>query len=348
LTLLRDARLHETLVSLLILAGSYLGARFVSFLFGKFLAQAARRSASTLDDRLIAALKRPVTYALFLAGAYAAIQRSPLPPPWAVWLDDVFFVLAVLLLTLAVVRSYGILLGWYATDSKIATASTLAVEFAPLFSKIGTVVIVMLASIALLKHFGQDVSSLVVSLGVGSLAIGLAAQDTLANMFAGITLMLDRPFKIGDRIQLATGEIGDVELVGMRVTRIRTVDETVLIVPNSLLVKDRLVNQTRPTRHITTRVDVGVAYGSDLAQVRRILAEAAQASHYVDRERPPLVLVTRFADFSINLRVVFWAKDYTEQALAASEVHEAIYARLREAGIEIPFPVRRVLQEVVQ
>lgn len=111
MTLLQDVRLHETVLSLAILAGSYLGARFVSFLFGKLLAGAARRNASTLDDRLIAALKRPVTYALFLAGAYAAIKRSPLPLPWAVWLDDVFFVLAVLLFTLAVVRSYGILLG---------------------------------------------------------------------------------------------------------------------------------------------------------------------------------------------------------------------------------------------
>lgn len=221
-------------------------------------------------------------------------------------------------------------------------------EFAPLFSKVGTVVIVMLAAIAILKHFGQDVSSLVVSLGVGSLAVGLAAQDTLANMFAGITLMLDRPFKIGDRIQLATGEIGDVEIVGMRATRIKTVDDTVLIVPNSQLVKDRLVNQTRPTRHIATRVDVGVAYGSDLGQVRGILGEAALASQYVDKERPPAVLVTRFGDFSINLRVVFWAKDYTEQGLAASAVHEEIYVRLREAGIEIPFPVQKVLQEVVQ
>ena len=348
MTLLRDARLHELLISLVILAGSYLGARFVSFLFGKAFAQAAHRSASTLDDRLLAALKRPVTYVLFLAGAHAAISRSPLPPPWSLWLDDVFFVLAVLLFALALVRSYGILLGWYATDSKVASASTLTMEFAPLFSKIGKVVIVMLAAIAILKHFGQDFSSLVVSLGVGSLAVGLAAQDTLANMFAGITLMLDRPFKLGDRIQLATGEIGDVEFVGMRATRIKTVDETVLIVPNSVLVKDRLVNQTRPTRHITTRVDVAVAYGSDLADVRRILAEAARASQYVDKDRPPVVLVTRFADFAVNLRVVFWARDYNDQGLAASEVHEQIYTRLRAAGIEIPFPVRRVLQEVVQ
>jgi small-conductance mechanosensitive channel len=98
-----------------------------------------------------------------------------------------------------------------------------------------------------------NVSSLVVSLGVGSLAIGLAAQETLSNMFAGFTLMLDRPFQAGERIRLASGEVGDVLAIGMRATRIKTLDETILVVPNNILVRERLVNMSRPALHLTTR-----------------------------------------------------------------------------------------------
>jgi small-conductance mechanosensitive channel len=183
---------------------------------------------------------------------------------------------------------------------------------------------------------------------VGSLAVGLAAQDTLANMFAGFTLMLDRPFRLGDRIQLSTGEVGDVEAIGMRATRLKTTDDTVLIIPNSVLVKDRVVNQSRPSRHLTTRLEVGVAFGTDLATVKRVLVEAALACERVDRDRQPVALVTRFGDLVIQCRLVFWARDYTEQGLALSDVHEEVYRRFREAGIEMPLLVRRIVQEVAR
>jgi small-conductance mechanosensitive channel len=344
--MLSDRWIRELLVSLAILAGSYLAARAVSYLFAALLARAARRKATVLDSRLVKGVERPVSKALFLLGVYAAVHRSPLPPHWIRRLDEGLFVLAVFLLTLAAVRSYGMVLAWYGASPKMTAGDRLAAEFVPFLGKAGNVVIVLLGAIAILKHFGQDFSSLVVSLGVGSLAVGLAAQDTLANMFAGFTLMLDRPFRIGDRIQLASGEVGDVETIGMRATRIRTGDETTLVVPNAVLVKERLLNLTQPTRAITSRVDVGVAYGADLERARRILVEAALASEHVDHEREPVALVTRFAEFSVVLRVVFWAADYTQQGLAVSQVHEEIYRRLRDAGIEIPLSPRTVIQEV--
>jgi MscS family membrane protein len=337
--------LVETLISIAIVAGSYLAARTLSYLFGKVFSRLAARTASSLDDRLVSALKRPVTYALFLVGAYVAVHRLPLEPRWIHRLDRGLFVGGALLLTLGLSRAYGILLDWYTTESKRAAGGTLAAEFGPLFSKIGKVFITVIAAITVLQHFGVNVASLVVSLGVGSLAVGLAAQDTLSNMFAGFTLMLDRPFRVGDRIQLATGEVGDVETIGMRATRIRTPDDTLLVVPNSLLIKERLVNLSQPSRLITTKVDVAVAYGSDLEQVKRLLTEAALASSRVLPERPPSVLVNRLGEYAISLQVVFWARDYLEQGQARSEVQEEIYRRLKQAGIEIPLPTSRVLHQ---
>ncbi len=343
--LLSDPRVRESLVSLGILLGSYLAARFLSYLFGRVIARAAKRTEAGLDDRLVSAVKRPVTYALFLVGCYAAAHRSPLPLVFTRRLDDVLFVLSVLLITLALIRAWAIFIEGY---TKPASAGIGAPQFAPLLSKLGRAILILLSSIVILQQLGVNVASLVVSLGVGSLAVGLAAQETLANLFAGLTLTLDRPFFVGDRIQLTTGEVGDVEIIGMRSTRIRTPDETVVIIPNSVLVKDRLVNLSRPTRQIVVRIDVNVRYGTDLAAAKQSLAEAAGSTQYASGSTAPVVIVTQFADSGVTLRVVLQARDYTEAHLARSDVLEAIYRRFAEAGIEVAFPVRRIIQEGVK
>jgi MscS family membrane protein len=336
----------EMLASAALLGAAYLAARFVSYLLGIVIDRANRGG---IDQRLLSALKRPITYALFLVGAWVAVNRMPVSARIDALIDGVLFASGVLLITLALARAYSILLDWYASRAPASpSASQVAREFTPLFSKVGKVFIALVALSMLLQHFGVNVASLVVSLGVGSLAVGLAAQDTLSNMFAGFTILLDQPFRVGDRIQLATGETGDVQSIGMRATTIKTGDETVLIVPNSLLVKERLVNQSRPTRHIATKVEVGVAFGSDLAKVKDVLRRAVLSSAHVDEGHEPSVLITRFAESAVNFQVMFWARDYADQGLAKSEVYEAVHDGLAAAGIAMPLPTRRIIQETIQ
>jgi len=342
---LRDPRLQEVLVSLALLLGAYIAARLASFVLGRALGAAAARTSSGLDDALLAGLKRPVTYILFLVGASLALERVPAPHSWLLRAHEMLVVLGILLVALALLRTWRAVLDWYAARPHLADSGSLVQEFAPLFGKLGSLFIGLVAAIAILQRVGVNVESLVVSLGVGSLAIGLAAQDTLANMFAGFVLMLDRPFRIGERIKLGSGEVGDVVAIGMRATRIRTPDETLLIVPNSVLVKDKVVNQSQPSRQITTRVEVAVSYGTDLAKAKRVLAEAAQASEYVMRDPAPVVLVTRFGEYAVGMQLVFSARDYLEQGLAQSAVHEEIDRRFRGEGIEIALPIRRVIQD---
>jgi len=335
--------LKEFLGSLLWLAAAYVAARVASFLIGLLIERANERG---VDQQLLSALKRPITYALFLFGAWAAVNRMPVSARVDAVVDGAIFAFGVLLVTLALARAYSILLDWYAARAHPEAASRdLAREFNPLFSKVGKVFIALIALSMLLQHFGVNVASLVVSLGVGSLAVGLAAQDTLSNMFAGFAILLDRPFRVGDRIQLATGETGDVQSIGMRSTVMKTPEETVVIVPNSLLVKERLVNLSRPTRHLVTRVEVAVVFGSDLRRVRQVLTDAARSSARVDPEREVVVLITRLHESAVNFVVMFWARDYAEQGLARTEVYEAVHDGLTAAGIEVPRPPYRINQE---
>jgi len=340
-------RIHELLISVAILAGSYVAARLLSLLFGKVITSTAATSDAALDHRLAMALRGPLTNALFLVGAYMALHRLPEREGWVNRADGVLFVVGTLLLGLALVRSYTILLVWYTTESRHAAGDGLAQEFGPLFSKLGKLLIVTVAAMVVLHHFSVSVSSLVVSLGVGSLAVGLAAQETLSNMFAGFTLMLDRPFRIGDQIQLSTGETGIVRAIGMRATRIFTPDETTLIVPNSLLVRERLLNHAEPSRQVTARIEVGVAYGTDLEKVKAILRESALLSEFVDGQRLPITLVTRLADSAVSLLLIFWVRDYSHLGMAKSQVYEEIYRRFRDAKVEISLPVRKMIQEAV-
>lgn len=340
----RHPQTAAALGSVAVLVLSYLAARLTASLLARLLARRGT-AAPEVHHRLVAALDGPVTYALVLVGAWVAVHRAPLSARVGDRLDSALFVLAVAIVAVALVRGYRIFLGWYAGRPQLPGGSDLAREFNPLFGMAGTIFIAVVAVITVLQRFGVNVASLVVSLGVGSLAIGLAAQDTLANMFAGFTLMLDRPFRAGDRIQLASGEVGDVEAIGMRATLINTLDDTVLVVPNSLLVKERLVNVSRPTRSVTTRLEVGVAYGSDLEKVKHVLADAARSCALVDPARGPVVIINRFGDFAVNAQLIFWVSDYTQQGMALGAVHLEAYRRLTEAGIEIPFPVSRVIHE---
>ena len=156
-------------------------------------------------------------------------------------------------------------------------SSNFDLAFAPLVNRFVNIIVAVIAVIVVLDHFGQNISSLLALLSVGSLAIGLAAQETISNMISGFVIMLDRPFRIGDRVKIPSGEEGDIFEIGLRSTRIVDADNNLLIVPNSELIKTRIVNYSFPAPAVRVVVEVNVAYGSDVAKVKKILLELARA-----------------------------------------------------------------------
>ncbi len=327
--------LDEALTSGAVLLASYLAARLLSLLVERILTRAAPLTPPSLERRRAVALRHPLTFLHFLAGVWAAAHRLPAPAAWLRRFDLLLSAAGVLLLSLALLRAFAVLLSWYVSLAR-DRGDTHVVEFAPLLGKLGRLFIVLLAAITVLQQLGVNVASLVVSLGVGSLAVGLAAQDTLANLLAGFTLLLDRSFKVGDRIQLATGEAGDVEWIGLRCTQIRTSEENVLVVPNALLIRDRLVNLSRPTRAVVVRVTLRVAYGSDLERTSQVMEAGARECPLVEREPPAQALVTGFSDLGVDLALVFHVSDHARQGAARSAVMVEIHRRLHEAGIAMP------------
>jgi len=181
------------------------------------------------------------------------------------------------------------------------------------------------------------VSGLIVSLGVGSLAIALAAQETLANMIAGFVILIDRPFREGDRIKLPTGEVGDIYKIGMRSTKILDFDNNLIIVPNSILVKSTIQNMTYPDYVSRVFVDVEVSFASDINKAKQILIDIAKAHPLNLKSFEPLVYLIDFKSNGVLMRLIARTDDYRNVYQIQSDMREEILRRFKGNNIEIPY-----------
>jgi small-conductance mechanosensitive channel len=212
-------------------------------------------------------------------------------------------------------------------------------QLMPFIRRVGMIVLTLIALIILLSHFDVDVSALVTTLGVGSLALALAAQAALADTISGFVIMVDRPFRIGDRIEIQDlGTWGDVVDIGLRSSRIRTRDNRMVIVPNSVIGKSLIVNYTYPSTQYRIQIHIGVAYGSDLELARRTLIKAVQGVDGVLADKKVEALFLEFGDSALVFRVRWWIESYVDTRRMFDHVNTAIYEALSEAGIEIPNP----------
>ena len=204
------------------------------------------------------------------------------------------------------------------------------------------IVVYAIAVVQILHHFNQDVSSIIVSLGVGSLAIALAAKDSLANMIAGFMIMTDRPFRIGDRVKLESGEKGDIYDIGLRSTKILTFDNTLIVVPNQQIINEKVTNLSYPDPQIRVSVEVGVAYGTDLDHVKQLLLEICEIHPDVLDDPPPAAYFLNFGDSSLDFKIVCRVGQWGQQWAVGEALRMEINRVFQKEGIEIPFPQRVV------
>ncbi|MDU0460526.1 MAG: mechanosensitive ion channel family protein [Geobacteraceae bacterium] len=335
----------ECILALLIIALFWVMSRLLRYLFAKWVPRIARLTRTDLDERVLHRITPPVELLIVTAGLYLAVRSLPLYDRAQLILSGIIFVVNILIFVNIAYRIGDEFLAWYARRVEEKTESKIVLQVFPLIRKVFTVFLVCAALIVVLKHFGYDALSLLTALGIGSLAIGLAAKDTLANMISGFTLMLDRPFRIGDRIQIASGKTGDVVDIGLRSTRIKTIDNTLLIIPNSELCNSTVLNMAFPDLRSQGRVSIGVAYGSDIEKVKEILMEAALDNSEVLKDPAPEAYFLSFGDSALNMLLIFWVEDYTKIVKVTDKINMRIVATFTRNDIQIPYPTRKVLLE---
>jgi MscS family membrane protein len=331
----------EFLYTLLILAAGWAVAQAYLSLVGRVMMRIARRTSSTLDDHMWHAIRIPGALLIYLLGIYAAIHRYTFR--YLGFFDSILYILAVATVLYAAIEVVGVLLDWYGEKiSREKEGETLARELLPLVDKVIKIVVIGIGLMVVLDHYDVEARSILVTLGVGSLAIGLALQDTLANMFGGFTIMIDRPFRIGDRIQLQSGEQGDVRSIGIRATNVTMPDGNQLIIPNSYLVKNMLINYSYPDTRYRVTIDLQVAYDSDTELVKSLLLRAAAENAKVLQDPAPQALIKALADNGIVIMLTCFANSFLNAGLVRDEILSQVWAGLQKSGIEIPFPTRTV------
>jgi small-conductance mechanosensitive channel len=295
---------------------------------------AHRRTADTTsesNERTITRLRRSLIALCIFIGGYLAIEMSPLPTRVSGWLAGAAFVLGALVCARLVIGLVALLITSSVTHVGGQERARLEREYVPLAEKVTSLAVTFILIIVVAKHFGRDVTSLIAALGVGSLAIGLAAQQTLGNMIAGFVLLVDRPFRPGDRVRLATGEIGEVQLIGVRSTRIRMLDGNGLTVPNAELANSRVVTYRVLTTH--SDVKLTIALGSDVDRATALLSAVAAED---GRVRSPQVRVTNVTPHGIELTIGFDTASAAEALAAENELRRRALVRLQAERIGLP------------
>ena len=301
----------------------------------------AERTETKIDDVIINAIKNPIIIWFLLAGIYGALTFVSIPSNTLEYVEKGVLALIIFSITLTLANITSGLIKYYGTKLGVTLQVTGLGQF------LAKVAIISIGIVILLAELGIEITPLIASLGIGALAVALALQDTLSNIFAGFYILADRPIRIGDYIMVEGAGEGYVIDIGWRSTKIRTLPNNVVIIPNKKLAESVITNYYLPDKPMSVLINIGVSYKEDPERVEKILLEEAlKASKEIpgmlDDPAPFVRFLPGPGEYSLNFTIICRAREFTDQYLIRHEMYKRIFKRFREEGIEIPFPVRTV------
>ena len=267
---------------------------------------------------------------IYIVGLRMVTATLPIHQKFVLWIENAIYVFGVVVVLWLIRRSALLAIEW--SSLRTEHSKTLQQGFIPLMKNLITLFVFLMGSIMTLKHFDYDVMSLITALGVGSLAVGLAAKETLSNMISGFTLIIDRNLHPGDRINLG-GSIGDVEEIGLRSTRIRTPNGNMLVVPNSDMVNNKILNYSSPSRAVLCTATIRVPYTTPFLGVREKCLAVLKEVEWIDVSRGMSVQLTSLADGVQLVSIYFWVLDLQNEGAAVSEFNQKLLHEFTQSRI---------------
>ncbi|MEV7792009.1 mechanosensitive ion channel family protein [Streptomyces sp. NPDC087512] len=321
------------------LAAGLLGAFLLRMLL-RWLGRHAERTRWSGDDVVVDALRTVVPWAAVSGGVAGAAAALPLTRTVQHNVNQVLTVLLIFVVTVSAAR---VIAGLVRT---VTTSRSGVAGSATIFVNITRVLVLAIGFLVVLQTLGISIAPMLTALGVGGLAVALALQDTLANLFAGIHILASKTVQPGDYIKLSSGEEGYVEDINWRQTTVRALSNNLVVIPNGQLAKTNMTNFMRPEQRLTILVQAGVSYDSDLEHVERVTTEVVsevmtEITGAVP-EHEPAVRFHTFGDSRIGFTVILGVGEFSDQYRIKHEFIKRLHKRYREEGIRIPAPARTV------
>ncbi|NLI73737.1 MAG: mechanosensitive ion channel family protein [Euryarchaeota archaeon] len=300
----------------------------------------ARMSKFGISNRILRIIRMPTLIVITTYGLIDSLGLLPISASTHVILWQIYRIITISVIAWATYRIFNDIIIDFAEKWAKRTENGIDDVLVPLLQKIGMLIIPIFAIGAALSVVGIDLTLAVASLGVVGLVVGLAAQHSLGNLFSGLLLMLDRPFRVGDVVKLETGEICRVLKVGLRTTQLHsTFQNSIITLPNDMLANRKVENWSRPDNRHSQGTEVRVAYGTDLEKVHKLLLQVADEHPDVVKEpsKMPYVRTARLGETAVDFKLWYWV-DVANMWRVASDMRIAVEKKLRQEGIEIPFP----------
>jgi MscS family membrane protein len=318
----------------------FIASKLVIWIAEKIFLRLASKTKTTVDDLIIKRINRPISFLLLFIGIKLALIPLTIKENIAVIINKIIATLLIIIGIYIIVAIVDVVIDVWGKAFAAKTKSTLDDHIVILVHKSVKVAYFIVIILMILSAWGVKIGPMLASLGIAGLAIAFALQSTLANIFGGISLILDKNVKVGDVIVIDTETKGKVLDIGLRSTKIKSFDNEFIIVPNSKVADNKLQNVAKPDPSIRVVIPFGVEYGSDVDKVKKIVLKEIEKieGRDKDEEKEPSVKFLEMGDSALLFKAYFWLEDYTEKFTAIDAANTLIYNALNKAKIGIPFP----------
>ena len=324
------------LQSLMVVLIAFAIANLTAFILSRVVGALVKKTNNSLDDTVAQFLRSPLYWSVICVGLLLALEILQLAQELENRLDAVVLSLLLVIWSVFAVRLTRRILISLARER--GKRRYIRLQTLPLFNNMALIVTLAIACYLFFHVWSIDMTAWLASAGIVGIAIGFAAKDTLANLFAGIFILADAPYKIGDYIVLDNGQRGKVTHIGLRSTRILTREDVEVTVPNSIIGNSSVINESGgPHVKYRIRVPVGVAYGSDIDLVRKILLAVGDENNEVCPFPEPRVRFRRFGNSALEFELLCWVEEPEFRGREVDAINCAIYQQFMEHGVEIPY-----------
>ena len=332
---------YKPFQAIILILASIITAKLFDWIVRSIFKKLTLKTKTSLDDKVILLLHRPIFYTILFFGLNFSLTLLELSDKIHFVVTGLFKTITVLIWSYVGFTSLFEILNWYSRSEN--TNRLIRKRTLPLFDNIGKILIFIFGSYFILISWQIDVTGWLASAGVLGIVLGLAAKDTVANLFAGIFIMADAPYKEGDYINLDTGERGYVRSIGLRSTRIMTRDDIEITVPNSIIANSKIINESGgPNEHERIRINVTISYNTDIEKVKLLLLDIAKNSTNVCNSPEPRVRFREFKDSSLLVQLLCWIQEPAHRGMVIDELNTDIYKRFNSEGVEFPYPQRTI------